>query len=610
MAQHHRCQTGISELADRVRMDQARLSAGVAVVGGFLREHGIEISEQAGPSTLSAQLAALSERNHELARTRDASQRLSADIARFEGLIETTRAKISTIFSTLGLKEDDTDGFAELLANATGYQALVASRSELESAVARCERDLRSEAQWLSLSYEQLARERARLEELRASFADRNDEWQRVRGDLRRARAGHRLEDSRANKSALEEKLFDLHEDALVGEAADFLLDEVELSYKRSSRPLVLQRAMELFSDFTQALYQVEVSGGEQPHLVALESSSKRVMELGELSDGTRIQLLLAVRLAFATEHSQGRVLPIFLDETLSTTDPVRFKAIASSLLAMVERGQQVFYLTANPADLAGWNQLCSDRGVEQPRVVLLGDLHAEMGAIDDPNRLRIFEAEVPLPDNHSAAEYGALLRPIEPNCFDAPGALDLYFPLSDRLDLLHALRSQGIVALGQWEQLRTSPALARYLADEADQQSVSARVRMAHVYIEQWRLGRGRPMTRVDLEQSGSVSTTYIEQLGQCLEATEGSAQELLDTIASPAVKGFRKASAAKLEEFMLKERFLDRREPLTPLALELAIAADLNPELADDLLSTDTIRKFIGLIDRACSTPTSQST
>ena len=116
--------------------------------------------------------------------------------------------------------------------------------------------------------------------------------------------------------------------------------------------------------------------------------------------------------------------------------------------------------------------------------------------------------------------------------------------------------------------------------------------------------------MTRVDLEQSGSVSTTYIEQLGQCLEATEGSAQELLDTIASPAVKGFRKASAAKLEEFMLKERFLDRREPLTPLALELAIAADLNPELADDLLSTDTIRKFIGLIDRACSTPTSQST
>jgi len=132
----------------------------------------------------------------------------------------------------------------------------------------------------------------------------------------------------------------------------------------------------------------------------------------------------------------------------------------------------------------------------------------------------------------------------------------------------------------------------------------------MAHAYIENWRIGRGKPMTRVDLEESGSVSDKYIDQLAQCLEATGGSGKELLETIASPAVKGFRKAAAAKLEKFMLEEGFLDRRGPLSPLVLELETVAHLTPELTDGLLNTDIIRQFVRLIDRARPTPPSQDT
>ena len=41
-----------------------------------------------------------------------------------------------------------------------------------------------------------------------------------------------------------------------------------------------------------------------------------------KLSDGTRAQLILAARLAFAEEAEQGAALPLFLDEALDHSDP------------------------------------------------------------------------------------------------------------------------------------------------------------------------------------------------------------------------------------------------------------------------------------------------
>ncbi len=53
---------------------------------------------------------------------------------------------------------------------------------------------------------------------------------------------------------------------------------------------------------------------------------------LDKLSDGTRAQLLLAARMAFSEEVDQGRTLPLFLDEALGQSDPVRYEAIVRSL--------------------------------------------------------------------------------------------------------------------------------------------------------------------------------------------------------------------------------------------------------------------------------------
>ena len=54
---------------------------------------------------------------------------------------------------------------------------------------------------------------------------------------------------------------------------------------------------------------------------------------LSELSSGTRMQLLLALRMAWIETREQGgETLPLFLDEALTTSDEARFAVMAQSL--------------------------------------------------------------------------------------------------------------------------------------------------------------------------------------------------------------------------------------------------------------------------------------
>src|SRR5690606_14960904 len=59
-------------------------------------------------------------------------------------------------------------------------------------------------------------------------------------------------------------------------------------------------------------------------------------------------------------EHS--RPLPLFLDEALTASDPQRFAAVAHTVRELVgQQGRQVFYLSAQPADLRVWRDAVGD---------------------------------------------------------------------------------------------------------------------------------------------------------------------------------------------------------------------------------------------------------
>jgi uncharacterized protein YhaN len=109
----------------------------------------------------------------------------------------------------------------------------------------------------------------------------------------------------------------------------------------------VFRKARDLFTDFTAGSFRLEIDEGVKPSFRAVETSSGRGVGLDQLSSGTRVQLLMAVRLAFIEEMESGHQLPLILDEILGNTDDLRASAIIDATIEICRLGRQVIYFTA-----------------------------------------------------------------------------------------------------------------------------------------------------------------------------------------------------------------------------------------------------------------------
>ncbi|MGI8483364.1 MAG: ATP-binding protein, partial [Thermomicrobiales bacterium] len=99
------------------------------------------------------------------------------------------------------------------------------------------------------------------------------------------------------------------------------------------NRPTVFNAAIEHFTHFTAGAYRLEMSEGSTPLFQAVNTSSNARLGLDELSSGTRVQLLIAVRLAFIETIEQRAQLPLLMDETLANSDDMRANAIIDATI-------------------------------------------------------------------------------------------------------------------------------------------------------------------------------------------------------------------------------------------------------------------------------------
>jgi energy-coupling factor transporter ATP-binding protein EcfA2 len=125
------------------------------------------------------------------------------------------------------------------------------------------------------------------------------------------------------------------------------LSEFVQSQSRDKSRPPVFRKARDLFTDFTAGSFRLEIDEGVKPSFRAVETSSGRGVGLDQLSSGTRVQLLMAVRLAFIEEMESGHQLPLILDEILGNTDDLRASAIIDATIEICRLGRQVIYFTA-----------------------------------------------------------------------------------------------------------------------------------------------------------------------------------------------------------------------------------------------------------------------
>ncbi len=129
--------------------------------------------------------------------------------------------------------------------------------------------------------------------------------------------------------------------------ASEVLRRAIE-SYREKHQGPVLRRASELFATLTLGDYSgvtTTFGDNDKPILIAIRSSKESV-EISGLSDGTRDQLYLALRLAAIEEHvATVYPCPVVLDDVLINADDSRARATLT-VLGNLARLTQVLFFT------------------------------------------------------------------------------------------------------------------------------------------------------------------------------------------------------------------------------------------------------------------------
>ena len=401
-----------------------------------------------------------------------------------------------------------------------------------------------------------------------------------LQAELRGVEAAHPLERARAERDQLRDDLSRRRNERMRAELGRWLVTTVESENRRLHQPEAVRLADDYLRTFTHHRFALELDEAGQPCARHLATGERR--SLPELSVGTRMQLLIALRVAWArTREGNGPRMPLFLDEALTTTDPERFNSIAQALGSLAAKDQrQIIYLTAQPEDAERWRMATG----EPPHRVVLGG--TDGGTRMTAEQLRPIAApRIPPPADADAAAYSEHLAvpPIVPA--DDPGLIHIFHLLRDDLPLLHRLlQDYRVETLGQLESLLTQQkGMGAVPTEKAE--SLHHRCGLAREWCAAWRRGRGRPVDRTTLEQSvASGWSTLIGPLAERAKAVDGDADRLMQSLQQESIHGLGKKRLTQLQEWFLDEGYLDPTPRYDRDGRHRAVTASLSAEQAGD--------------------------
>ena len=369
----------------------------------------------------------------------------------------------------------------------------------------------------------------------------------------------------RADRDQAEERLQARFEEARYAEAGQWMLDSIVAEYEADAKPHVLERAETWFHRFTRYQFSLSFQSDTQTGFAAIDNASGQVRALSELSNATRVQLLLSLRLAFALEvERNAEPLPFFLDELLATSDPTRYRAICDALYTFINAtGRQVFYLTAQPGERVFWEQ--QDREPPQFIDLTAPEHHFSLPALDvDPYRIALPSA-CPLPGSLSVSEYGRVLGVSKLHSGQTVDSIHLFHLVPDRLSQLPPLVDMGVSTFGALGALLAAETEAGLLDDETAR-FLRARHAVMLAYQEAAHQGRGVVLSRAALAMA-PLSDTFHEPVAALCEQLKGDAVALLHAIDRGEISRFQRNSPPRerLADWLITQGFIDPRPVLS---------------------------------------------
>jgi uncharacterized protein YhaN len=194
----------------------------------------------------------------------------------------------------------------------------------------------------------------ARIGTLEDRLARQNDERAERLGELHVQRAALEAMDGNARQAELAEQaearraqvLEDVRRYAELTIARQILEQEID-TYRRANQGPLLERAGRLFGALTRGAYPTVLSdAGDDGRLrLVAQNASGREVPVEALSNGTRDQLFLALRLAtLAASLERSETMPLVADDILIEFDDERTRATLEVLAGFGERTQILLF--------------------------------------------------------------------------------------------------------------------------------------------------------------------------------------------------------------------------------------------------------------------------
>lgn len=548
------------------------LAARLAEVGGTAPDGGeAELGGAASASAFGAALADLRTRVEARDRAREARATAERDAATAEDDLAALAEEETHFFARFGLAElpeaSRDAAFDARLEARPRYRereaAYRAAEARIEPLRAKLEAHPELVAQVEAGAREALEAARAEAE-ARAARADAlAEEVATLDARVAAAERGHDLAEARAAERAAREALREARDAVVFAAAGRWWLDDVEREHGAHATPEVLARAREAFAAFTEARYDLRFDprAEEGARFVAFDRRDGVERTLRALSTGTRMQMLVAVRVAYA-RHAEagGPALPVVLDEALTTSDAERFAAVAKSLARLArDEGRQVVYLSARAEDAAAWRAALADLGGGGVGVVehRLAGADAPAGVADAAALTLPAEDAVPDPGDLDAAGYAVRLGvpPIDP--WRAADAIHVLHLLRDDLPAVATLLRGGVTTLGIADGVDRSAGLSAWLGPERAE-TLRDRIVAARAWLPAWTLHRPRPVDADALAASGAVSDTFFDAVAEVVRDVRGDGAALLAALDAKAVSGFLTRKRDELASYLREEGYL----------------------------------------------------
>lgn len=297
------------------------------------------------------------------------------------------RGEISEIEDRREDSESENKGKQAVLERGLGFEA-----DSAEKAVSKAESELEELEGEIDESFD-VDFDAQELDEVKQEFQDVKAEREELEDDLTEHReklqkfrerayeldfsvfVGDRLNLEVENLGALdtlvgrlEQFILAIESNAEASRVAIEIFDEIQEEEKEETAELFEEgsRATEIFREITDGRYGKVTYDNEENQLKVVKSTGESFVP-EDLSDGTRDQLYLSIRVALGEQILGGETGFFIMDDAFLTSDPARLETQVDVVEQLADDGWQIMYLSSKEDAVSALSSRC-DNGVIELR--------------------------------------------------------------------------------------------------------------------------------------------------------------------------------------------------------------------------------------------------